>query len=258
MRIDIEHLEVALSNHLVLRGLSAHIPSGASAAIVGMSGAGKTTLLRCVAGLTEPSDGTVTIDGKHPQKLYGSGLLSYLFQEPYLWTHLTVQQSLELTFRLLGSVPDEAQINNLLHRVGLTNAKLLYPYQLSVGMKARVAIARAFCVPPRVLLMDEPFAAIDPMRRLDLNQQVQQLRQQHGSTTLWVTHDVVEALQFATQIIALAPPPVGTATVLNLSGMPPIMDNASLPAEALLIRDQVLGIIKGEDMYQGEAILETV
>jgi ABC-type nitrate/sulfonate/bicarbonate transport system ATPase subunit len=258
MRIDIERVEVNLSGSPVLRGVSTIISAGASAAIVGMSGAGKTTLLRCVAGLTKPSAGTVAIDGKAPETFYGRGLLSYLFQEPYLWSHLTVQQSLELTFRLLGHTPDASQIDELLHRVGLINAKSLYPYQLSVGMKARAAIARAFCVPPRVFLMDEPFAAIDPLRRLDLNRQVQRLSQEFGCTALWATHDVVEALQFATQIIAIAPPPAGTATILDLSGMPQIKDNASLPVEALGVRNHILGIIKGEVVHNKEGVLETV
>src|SRR4051794_19740531 len=102
MRINIERINVQLSGSPVLRGVSAQIPAGASAAIVGVSGAGKSTLLRCVAGLTVPSAGVITIDGKAPESFYGRGLLSYLFQEPYLWRHLTVQQSLELTFRLLG------------------------------------------------------------------------------------------------------------------------------------------------------------
>lgn len=258
MRVDIEHLAVNLSGNPILRGVTTYIPAGASAAIVGMSGAGKTTLLRCVAGLTQPAAGTVTIDGKPPQSFYGRGLLSYLFQEPYLWRHLTVQGSLELAFRLHNLTPDAGQIDKLLHRVGLLSAKFHYPHQLSVGMKARAAIARAFCVTPRVLLMDEPFAAIDPLRRLDLNQQVQRLRGDFGCTTLWATHDVVEALQFATQIIALAPPPVGTVTVLDLSGMPPIQDNASLPGEALLVRDRILGIIKGESVLNEEGVLETI
>jgi ABC-type nitrate/sulfonate/bicarbonate transport system ATPase subunit len=258
MKVEIDQVVVELSGRPVLRGFSASIPAGASAAVVGMSGSGKTTLLRCVAGLTKPSAGTVTIDGKPPETFYGRGLLSYLFQEPYLWSHLTVQQSLELTFTLLGHNPDADQIDDLLHRVGLINAKLLYPYQLSVGMKARAAIARAFCVPPRVLLMDEPFAAIDPLRRLDLNRQVQRLREEFGCTALWATHDVVEALQFATQIIAIAPSPAGTATILNLRGMPPIEDNASLPAEALQLRDRVLGIIRGDVAHRKEGVLETV
>lgn len=258
MRIDIEGVEVNLSGRPILRDISTHIPSGASVAIVGMSGAGKTTLLRCVAGLTKPSAGSVTIDGKAPETFYGRGLLSYLFQEPYLWGHLTVQQSLELTFKLFSHSPDANQIDELLHRVGLINAKSLYPYQLSVGMKARAAIARAFCVSPRILLMDEPFAAIDPLRRLDLNRQVQRLREEYGCTALWATHDVVEALQFATQIIAIAPPPVGTATNLDLSGMPPIEDNASLPAEALRLRNRILEIIKSEVVYDKEDTLETV
>lgn len=258
MRIEIRDLEVTLSGNPVLRGVSASIPSGSSTAIVGVSGAGKTTILRCVAGLLHPSSGAVTIEGEAPESFYGRGLLSYLFQEPYLWRHLTVRQGLQLTFGLQGRDPDAEQIEEMLHRVGLTHAGSLYPYQLSVGMKARAAIARAFCIPPRVLLMDEPFAAIDPLRRLDLNRQVQQLRDEYGCTTLWVTHDVVEALQFATSIIAVAPPPAGTVEIIDLAGMPSILDNANLPAEALSVRDRILGVIKGESLYEEEEALEAV
>lgn len=244
MRIDIKNLSVSLSNKAVLRDITIHIPSGASAVIVGRSGSGKTTLLRSVAGLIQPSSGKVTIDGKQPNVFYGKGMMSYLFQEPYLWKHLTVGQSLSLTLRLHGHPDNAALIEECLERVGLLSASSLYPYQLSVGMKARAAIARAFCIPPQVLLMDEPFAAIDPLRRLDLNRQVQALRQEYGSTTLWATHDIVEALQFATHVIAMAPPPGGKASVLDLTGMPPIADNASLPAKALRLRDELLSIIE--------------
>lgn len=258
MRVNIKDLEVNLSGRPVLRGVNADILSGSSTAIVGVSGAGKTTILRCVAGLLQPSSGSVTIEGKPPQSFYGQGLLAYLFQEPYLWRHRTVRQGLELTFTLLGRTPDAGQIEALLNSVGLIQAEFLYPHQLSVGMKARAAIARAFCVPPRVLLMDEPFAAIDPLRRLDLNRQVQMLREGYGCTTIWVTHDVVEALQFATRIIAIAPPPDGTATVIDLVNMPPIHDNASLSFEALSLRDKILAVIKGEATYEREEVFEAV
>lgn len=254
MNINIDNLNVLLSNRLVLRDISLWVPSGASVAVVGMSGAGKTTLLRCVAGLTPPSRGQVSIDGKHPKEFYGQGLLSFLFQEACLWPHLTVWQTLELTFKLHGRSPDTAQIIRRLEMVGLTNASRLYPYQLSVGMKARTAIARAFCIPPRVLLMDEPFAAIDPLRRPELNRQVQDLRQEYGCTVMWVTHHVVEALQFATHAIAIAPPPDGTATMIDLTGIPLIEDSASLPKEALLTRDRILDIIKGERVSDGKGV----
>jgi ABC-type nitrate/sulfonate/bicarbonate transport system ATPase subunit len=106
--------------------------------------------------------------------------------------------------------------------------------------------------------MDEPFAAIDPLRRLDLNKQVQRLREEYGCTTLWVTHDIVEALQFATRIIAVAPPPVSTTTIIDLEGIPPILDNANLPAEALRLRDRILEVIKGGTVYNEEEVLEAV
>lgn len=245
MRVNIKQLKVSLSNRPVLCGIDLQIESGSSTAIVGLSGVGKTTLLRCIAGLTSPTSGAVLIDGKSPQEFYGGGLLSFLFQEACLWPHLTVQESLELTCKILGRVPNTSHIKHQLAMVGLANAASLYPYQLSVGMKARAAIARAFCIPPKVLLMDEPFAAIDPLRRLDLNRQVQDLRKQHNTTVIWVTHDVIEALQFATHIVAIAPPN-GITNSLDLSCIPPIEDSARLSVEALSLRNHILEVIKGD------------
>ncbi len=112
-------------------------------------------------------------------------------------------------------------------------------------MKARLAIARAFCVAPSLLLMDEPFAALDPLRRLDLNRQVQTMRREAGSTVLWVTHDVVEALQFATHVIAL-PHDLQITEVIDLRSLPPIADGANLPLEALAMRDRLLETIVGQ------------
>src|SRR4051812_40077787 len=106
---------------------------------------------------------------------------------------------------------------------------------MSVGMRARLAIARAFCVPPSLLLMDEPFAALDPLRRLDLNRQVQALRQETGCTVLWVTHDIVEAIQFATHVVAVSHGG-HRAQFFDLAAIPGFDDAANLPQEALAMR----------------------
>jgi NitT/TauT family transport system ATP-binding protein len=173
--------------------------------------------------------------------------MAFLFQEACLWRHLTARQTLELTFDLYGKATKNGAIEGLLERVGLSGFGAYYPHQMSVGMKARLAIARAFCVPPSLLLMDEPFAALDPLRRLDLNRQVQAMRREAGCTVLWVTHDVVEALQFATHVIALPHRPE-LAQVIDLASLPVIEDGASLPAEALAMRDRLLETIVGQPL----------
>jgi len=174
--------------------------------------------------------------------------MAFLFQEACLWRHLTARRTLELTFELYAHQAEEERIQGLLARVGLAGFGDYYPHQMSVGMKARLAIARAFCVAPSLLLMDEPFAALDPLRRLDLNRQVQGMRREAGCTVLWVTHDVVEALQFATHVIAL-PHGLQTTELLDLGSLPPIEDAANLPAEALAMRDRLLETIVGQSSF---------
>jgi len=171
--------------------------------------------------------------------------MAFLFQETCLWRHLTAKQTLELAFKLCGQPADDGQAERLLARVGLSGFGSYYPHRMSVGMKARLAIARAFCVTPSLLLMDEPFAALDPLRRLDLNRQVQAMRRETGCTVMWVTHDVVEALQFATHVIALPHDHAHSTELIDLSGLPRIEDGASLPAEALAMRDRLLETIVG-------------
>jgi len=245
LKVDIDSLAVSLGGRAVLHNVNLSIPPGASTAVIGASGAGKTTLLRCVAGLLPPTAGRVVVDGGAPADLYGRGAMAFLFQEACLWRHLTAAQALDLTFELYGGKPREGEVAGLLSRVGLSGFGNYYPHQMSVGMKARLAIARAFCVAPSLLLMDEPFAALDPLRRLDLNRQVQAMRREAGSTVVWVTHDVVEALQFATHVIAISHGSHSTQ-LIDLGGLPPIEDAASLPREALAMRDRLLELIVGQ------------
>lgn len=255
MRIDVSNLTVVLENNPVLNNISFEICSADSIAIVGMSGVGKTTLLRCIAGLTTPTAGEIRIDGQHPRELYGNGQVSYLFQEPCLWKHLTVRKHLELTFSINGIKNDFTRIDSQLQAVGLSEAAHLFPHQLSVGMKARTAIARAFCLAPKVLLMDEPFAAIDPLRRTDLNRQVKTLQKQFRTTTIWVTHDIVESLQFASRVIALNSAKNGNYQIFDLEGLPRIEDNARLPYEVLDIRDQIISFIKSDTKFESSLSL---
>lgn len=244
MRIEIENLSITLGECEVLAGINLDIESGRSVAVVGKSGVGKTTLLRAIAGLIVPTIGCIRIGSSPPEAYYGSAKLAFLFQQAYLWQHLTVRQNLELLYQLHGRPVDWPHICAQLDAVDLRDAESLYPFQLSAGMKARAAIARALCLPPQVLLMDEPFAALDPVRRADLNQKVQQTCQAMGATTVWITHDVVEALMFADRIVVVASP--SNVASFDTATLPIVNDPGNLPLQTRDLRDRIIAACWGE------------
>lgn len=250
MDIELTGVGVAYKEQAVLENVNLRLPSGSSTAVVGVSGVGKTTLLRTLAGLIRVSKGSVRVGGHDPSQLYGKGALSFLFQEACLWPHLTTRESLELTYRLHKLQPDLPQITRQLHLAGLSDAASKYPHQLSVGMKARAALVRAFCLPPRVLLMDEPFAAVDPIRRLELNYQVKGFSKTNGCTIVWTTHDVVEALQFATHVLCVSP--ADGVSMIEVAELPEIDDRGRLSDQALQSRDIILSRITSKLADRGD------
>lgn len=245
MDICVEGLSVMLGERLVLQNVNLEIPSGLSVAIVGESGVGKTTLLRILAGLVEPTCGKVAIGGGRPADLYGSTKLAFLYQEANLWLHLTVRQNLELVYKINDIAINHEHISAQIRTVGLQNAENLWPHQLSAGMKARAAIARALCLPPKVLLMDEPFAALDPARRSDLNTEIRKRCRSLHATSVWVTHDVVESLVFSDMVIAL--PRSGSVRTFDTRALPHVEDTGALPAPVRNIRDEILTLISGAE-----------
>ena len=191
----------------VIRDLSFDIASGEFVSIVGPSGCGKSTLLRLVAGLASASEGHLLIDGKTPANARTD--VGFIFQDSTLLPWRTVQQNVALGLELKGDskavIAD--QVRQQLALVGLENVAGHYPRQLSGGMKMRVSIARALAVGPRVLLLDEPFAALDEGTRDRMNDELLRLRELHRWTVLFVTHSVPEAVYLADRILLLAPNP---------------------------------------------------
>jgi ABC-type nitrate/sulfonate/bicarbonate transport system ATPase subunit len=238
MQVELRNLKLQYGNVAVIRDLSAAIPSGKAVAVVGPSGAGKTSLLRIIAGLAIASHGSALLDGKAADHYYGTSKLSFLFQEACLCPHLTIRQNIELHYRAHRRQPDPKQIDCQLGVVGLTTAAARYPHELSIGMKARAAIARMLCLPPKLLLMDEPFAALDPVRRLELNKEIGMRCRELGATSIWVSHDVVEAIMFADIIIGIDSK--GCNRCYDLSGIPPVEDSGLLPEAARHLRDQIV------------------
>jgi NitT/TauT family transport system ATP-binding protein len=191
----------------IIQSLSADIAPGQFVSIIGPSGCGKSTLLKLVAGLTPLTAGSIEIDGKAPAAARRE--ISFIFQDPTLLPWRTVRANIALSLDLAGTPKPEIKriVDEQLALVGLDHVANHYPRQLSGGMKMRVSIARALASNPRVLLLDEPFAALDEISRDRLNEELLRLRQLHNWTVLFVTHSVAEAVFLSDRILVLAPHP---------------------------------------------------
>ena len=172
--------------------------------LLGPSGCGKSTALKIIAGLNAPTSGEITWLGTS-----NAPDLSYVFQEPTLMPWAKVFENVWLPLRIKGISRDQAksQVNEALAKVGLSQFAHVYPRELSGGMKMRVSIARAMVTKPSLLLMDEPFAALDEMTRFKLNNDTLALRQDQGFTTVFVTHSVFESVYLSSRVVVLAARP---------------------------------------------------
>jgi NitT/TauT family transport system ATP-binding protein len=200
--------------HAVLDAVTLSILKGEFVTLIGPSGCGKSTVLKLISGLTPPSAGTVRIDGMTPKN--ARQIISYIFQDATLLPWRTVRQNVGLGLELEGAANDRRAERTaaLLDLVGLGHAGKAYPRELSGGMKMRVSIARALATSPQLLLMDEPFAALDEMSRDRLNEELLRLRDEQKWTAVFVTHSVAEAVFLSTRIVVLAPNPGRVHAVL--------------------------------------------
>jgi NitT/TauT family transport system ATP-binding protein len=188
---------------VALTGIDLAIARGAFLSILGPSGCGKSTLLRLIAGLTPPSNGTIAWQGGAPARI------SFVFQEPTLMPWATVWDNVYLPLRLLGvtKAKAETRIDEALVAVGLENFTQVYPRELSGGMKMRVSIGRALVTDPQLLLLDEPFAALDEITRFRLNEDLLRLWQRHHWTVVFVTHSVFESVFLSDRIVVMSKRP---------------------------------------------------
>jgi NitT/TauT family transport system ATP-binding protein len=191
----------------VLDSVDLRIVKGEFVTLIGPSGCGKSTVLKLISGLTAASGGTIRVDGMTPRNARQT--MSYIFQDATLLPWRTVRQNVGLGLELEGVVARqrEEKTTALLDLVGLRHVAKAYPRELSGGMKMRVSIARALATNPRLLLMDEPFAALDEMARDRLNEELLRLREQEKWTAVFVTHSVAEAVFLSTRILVLKPNP---------------------------------------------------
>lgn len=195
------------SNYEALKGIDLTIKEGEFVCILGSSGCGKSTLLSLLSGLNKPKSGEILVDGK---KIKGPGIdRAVVFQQYSLFPWLTVRGNILFAIKQsgkkLGRKERKELVDHYVESVGLFGARNRYPSQLSGGMKQRVAVARALALESDILLMDEPFGAIDPKLRLELQELVSRLCVEHKRTVVFITHDVDEAILLADRIVAMEP-----------------------------------------------------
>ncbi|MBV9819118.1 MAG: TOBE-like domain-containing protein [Solirubrobacterales bacterium] len=207
MRIDINSVTKDFGGFTALDDVSLEVPRGSLTALLGPSGSGKSTLLRVIAGLEMPDTGTVAIDGEDvshvtPQRR-GIG---FVFQHYAAFTHMSVRDNVAfgLAIRKRPKAEIRERVDELLALVGLTKWADQRPAQLSGGQRQRMALARALAVQPKVLLLDEPFGALDAIVRAELRAWLRRLHDEQGTTTVLVTHDQEEAMEVADRIAVMS------------------------------------------------------
>jgi len=211
--VDAQHIsltfETADGKVDALSDVSLQIAEGEFVSFIGPSGCGKTTMLRVVADLQQPSSGTLLVNGLSAEQARLARSYGYVFQAPALFPWRTIEKNLKLPLEIMGFSESEQRIRaeRYLAMVNLKGFERKFPWQLSGGMQQRVSIARALSFDPAMLLMDEPFGALDEIVRDHLNEQLLQLWKTTEKTVLFVTHSIPEAVFLSTKIVVMSPRP---------------------------------------------------
>jgi len=190
-----------------LDNVSLSIEKGEFVSFLGPSGCGKTTLLSIIASLLRPTEGTVTLEGEKIQSMHPS--VGYMLQQDYLFPWKTIEENILLGLNIMGIDTPEArqQAIDLLNHIGLKGTEHYYPNQLSGGMRQRAALVRTMATNPKILLLDEPFSALDYQTKLKLEELVWQTLKDYGKTALLVTHDIGEAIAMSDRIFLFSAKP---------------------------------------------------
>lgn len=218
----VEHLQKIYGNGpnatTAVGDLSFSVAANEFVCVVGPSGCGKTTLLKCISGLLTPTSGRVLLNGRLVTAPPPEMALVFQDYSRSLYPWMTAKEN--VTFPLkrkkLPKQPAEEIVQRAMHSVGLSGFDNHYPWQLSGGMQQRVAIARALAYEPEVLIMDEPFAAVDAQTRADLEDLIMRLRSDFGVTILFVTHDIDESVYLADRVVVLTSRPTEVQEIVNV------------------------------------------
>lgn len=205
-----ERVRKSYGSTTVIPNLNLEIPEGSITVLVGPSGCGKTTTMKMINRLISPTSGTITVGGRNSAEVDPVALrrsIGYVIQQVGLFPHLTIAENISLVPRLQGGKGsiDHKKVDRLLHMVGLAPDRYRdrYPSELSGGQQQRVGVARALMSDPPIILMDEPFSALDPVTREQLQDELIRLNQELNKTVVFVTHDMDEALKIADQIVVM-------------------------------------------------------
>jgi NitT/TauT family transport system ATP-binding protein len=211
--IDIERLSLSFVTNdgpvQALSDIDLKVGRGEFVSLIGPSGCGKTTLLRVIADLEKPTGGAIRVNGVSPDEARINRAYGYVFQAPALYPWRTIARNVALPLEIMGldRAERDRRVAANLELVNLTGFERKYPWQLSGGMQQRVSIARALSVEPALLLMDEPFGALDEIVRDHLNEQLLQLWAKTNKTVVFVTHSIPEAVFLSTKIVVMTPRP---------------------------------------------------
>ena len=250
VKVKIDHVEKIYDGRkgkmIALNGVDLDIMENEFICVVGPSGCGKSTLLNIIAGLLEPTSGAVYVDGK---KVEGTGTeRGVVFQQYALFPWLTVMRNVMFGLKLKGMSDEEAKeiAMKYIKMVQLEDFVDSYPKELSGGMKQRVAIARAYAVQPEVLLMDEPFGALDAQTRTQLQSELIQTWQEEKKTCFFITHDVEEAIILATKVIVMSARPGRIKTIIDINLPYPRTQELKMSKEFLELKAKIWGEVYQE------------
>jgi NitT/TauT family transport system ATP-binding protein len=251
-RVSLNDVTMSFGDRIVTNAITIDVPAGKVLSIVGPSGCGKTTLLRSIAGLLTPASGEVLLDSS---PVHGTPQgLAMVFQQFGLFPWKTVEANIAYGLRTRGMSARDAvaEIKDLVDLVGLAPFAKSYPHQLSGGMQQRAGLARALAVRPRVLLMDEPFGALDAQTREVLQYEMLRLREEYSATMIFVTHSIDEAVLFGDRVAVLGGRPSTVMEMIEVDLTKPRDRAVSRSAGFLDLREHIWSLVMGNEGERSE------